>query len=331
MEETVQPFRGRIGIIGAGALGAYYGACLSRAGHDVHFLMRGDYEAVRARGLEVRSVGGDFRIHPPVYPSAEALGRCDLVVVGLKTTDNGSLPGLLGPTADAGTVVLTLQNGLGNEDAIARVLAGIASDDGSVDARALPTAHRVVGGSAFLCSNRIAPGVINHTDHGFIRLAEFTGPARPRTHAIAELFRSAGVKCHVLDSLAEVRWSKLIWNVPFNGLGVAAWRADSAAVLADPALCGVARSLMSEVIAAARADGVELDESAADASMERTASMGAYRSSMQIDHECGRPLEVEAILGEPLRRAERASIAVPAMRMLYALVRRADELTRAQK
>lgn len=331
MEETVQPFAGRIGVIGAGALGAYYGACLARAGHDVHFLMRGDYDAVRARGLEIRSVGGDFHIHPPVYASAAELGRCDLLVIGLKTTDNASLPELLGPTADSGTVVLTLQNGLGNEDAIARVLAGATPDDHAVDARALPTAGRVVGGAAFLCSNRIAPGVINHTDHGFIRLAEFTGASRPRTHAIAELFRSSGVKCHVLDSLAEVRWSKLIWNVPFNGLGVAAPGADSAAVLADPVLCRVARSLMSEVIAAARADGVELEESAADVSMERTASMGAYRSSMQIDHECGRPLEVEAILGEPVRRAERAGIPVPAMRLLYAIVRRADEIARARK
>ena len=328
MEETHQPFSGKIGIIGAGALGGYYGARLSQAGFNVHFLMRSDTQVVRQQGLQVKSIDGDFVIHPPVYDSAQSMGVCDLLIIALKTTDNGALPELLAATANEKTVVLTLQNGLGNDDALARVLAGYPLHESDPPARSLPTASRVMGGPAFLCSTRIAPGVIHHTEYGFIRLAEFAGAPTPRTHAVAAMFRTAGIPCDVLERLDEARWGKLIWNVPFNGLGVASPGADSAVILADPILLRVARELMDEVIAAARADGVELDQSAAEQSMARTHTMGAYKSSMQVDYELGRPLEVEAILGEPVRRARRAGIAVPAMEMLYGLVRRADQKLR---
>jgi 2-dehydropantoate 2-reductase len=184
--------------------------------------------------------------------------------------------------------------------------------------------ERILGATAFLCSHRGEPGVVHHTAHGWIQLAEHSGPARERTHAIAEMFRSAGIRCDVLDSLIEARWRKLIWNIPFNGLGVAVPGGDTATILADPALAAAARGLMHETIAAARADGVAIESDAADRRMEDTAIMGAYQSSMQIDFENGRPLETEAILGEPLRRAQRAGIAVPRLEMLYGIVRRAE-------
>ncbi len=328
MEETHQPFNGKIGIIGTGALGGYYGARLSQAGFNVHFLMRSDYEVVRQRGLQIQSIDGDFVIHPPVHNSAQSMGVCDLLIIALKTTDNGALPNLLASTTDDKSVVLTLQNGLGNEDALARILAGRSIEETDPPAQSLPTASRVMGGPAFLCSTRVAPGVIHHTEYGFIRLAEFAGAPTHRTHAVAAMFRTAGVPCDVLERLDEARWGKLVWNVPFNGLGVASPGADSSVVLADPVLLRAASNLMDEVIAAARADGVELDQSAAEQSMARTRTMGPYKSSMQVDYELGRPVEVEAILGEPVRRARRAGIAVPAMELLYGLVRRADQKAR---
>ncbi|PKO15564.1 2-dehydropantoate 2-reductase [candidate division BRC1 bacterium HGW-BRC1-1] len=329
MEETHQPFNGKIGIIGTGALGGYYGARLSQAGFNVHFLMRSDYDVVRKRGLQIQSIDGDFVIHPPVHNSAQSMGVCDLLIIALKTTDNGALPGLLAFTTDDKSVVLTLQNGLGNEDALARILAGRSIEETDPTAQSLPTAPRVMGGPAFLCSTRVAPGVIHHTEYGFIRLAEFAGSPTERTHAVAAMFESAGVPCEVLERLDEARWGKLIWNVPFNGLGVAASPgADSAVILADPVLSRAARQLMDEVISAAKADGVELNQSAAEQSMARTRTMGAYKSSMQVDYELGRPVEVEAILGEPVRRARRAGIAVPAMELLYGMVRRADQMAR---
>jgi 2-dehydropantoate 2-reductase len=322
----MEPFRGRIGIIGSGALGCFYGARLSRAGFDVHFLMRRDFDAVRENGLKVFSFEGDFVIRPPVFASALSLGLCDLVIVGFKTTDNHVLPDLLGPSCNLHTVVLTLQNGLGNEEAVALALA--AKSDARPPSE---TAKQVMGGTAFLCSTRTEPGVVCHTDHGFIRLAEFSGGPRERTRAIAEMFRCAGIDCAVRESVAAIRWEKLVWNIPFNGLGVAAGRADTAAILSDPDLRGTVEELMLEVIAGARADGAEIDPGLAADLMKKTETMGAYRSSMQIDYECGRPVEVEAILGEPLRRARCAGVATPRLQMLYGIVRRLDYLNRLDK
>jgi 2-dehydropantoate 2-reductase len=318
----MKPFMGKIGLIGAGAMGGLYGAKLFQAGHDVHFLMRRDYDAVRRNGLKVFSHMGDFEIRPPVYDSAAALGRCDLVIVGLKTTDNASLAELLAPVVGPETLVLTLQNGLGNEEEIARVMGLI----GHPESR--EPATRVLGGVAFVCCNRTEPGVLRHTDHGWIRLAEFSGPARERTHAIAEMFRSAGLTIEVHDSLAQIRWMKLVWNVPFNGLGVGAGHATSRMVLEDETLLRVARGLMEEVVAGARADGVAIAPGYIDNMIAATESMGHYKSSMQIDYEAGRPLEVESILGEPVRRACRAGIPTPRMEFLYGVVRRLDALRR---
>ncbi|MGB9690548.1 MAG: 2-dehydropantoate 2-reductase [Candidatus Sumerlaeaceae bacterium] len=319
MEQTQQPFRGRIAVIGAGALGIFYGAKLFRVGFDVHFYVRTGYEIVRDNGYRIRSCDGDFEIHPPVYDNPAKIGVCDLVLVGLKSFANEHLAWLLGPLCTARTIVLTLQNGLGNEEAIAAALTATGVCPDVATAR-----QQIIGGTAFLCSNRVATNEIHHTAHGFVRLAEFSGPPRARTHAVAAMFCASGIDCQVRESLSGIRWEKLVWNIPFNGLGVAAHHADTAAILGDDELRHVAVALMQEVVAAARADNVEIDPSLAADLLAKTESMGAYRSSMQIDYEEGRQLEVEAILGEPVRRARRAGIAVPKMEMLYAIVRRMD-------
>lgn len=310
-----QPFKGRIGIIGAGALGAFYGARLTRAGHDVHFLMRSDYDAVKRDGLFVKSFEGDFHIATPkIYSSPAEMGVCDLLIIGLKTTANAALPDLLRDTAGPDTLALTLQNGLGNEDAVAAALGHTGAD----------AAARVLGGIAFLCSNRTAPGHIHHMDHGWIRMGEFAAPVMERTRAIAELFLSAGIRCEVYDSLMEARWEKLVWNIPFNGLGVTA-RANVAQVLESPTLREVAFALMQETAAAAAATGSPIDPAMPEKMLKNSESMGPYHSSMQVDFETARPLEVESIIGEPMRRARTAGLDVSHMAMLYALVKRLDE------
>lgn len=319
METSPEVFRGRIGVVGAGALGIFYGAKLYRAGFDVHFFVRSGFEIVSKHGYKINSCDGDFVVSPPVYDSVEKMGYCELVLVGLKSFANAALSSLLYPLCTPQTIVLTLQNGLGNEEAIARALVQCG-----VHATENAAARQIIGGTAFLCSNRVAPNEICHTAHGFVRLAEFRGRPQERTHQIAASFRAAGVDCEVRESVAAIRWEKLLWNIPFNGLGVAAHHADTAAILSDDELRLVATEIMEEVRAAARSDGVEIDPALPQDLIQKTLVMGAYKSSMQIDYEEGRPLEVEAILGEPVRRARRAGIPVPKMQMLYAIVRRMD-------
>ncbi len=157
-------------------------------------------------------------------------------------------------------------------------------------------------------------------DHGWIRMGEFGTAVSERTENIAELFRSAGIRCEVYGSLMQARWEKLVWNIPFNGLGVAA-AANVAEVLGSSELRQLAHVLMNEVVAAATATGVPIDPAMPEKMLKNSESMGPYHSSMQVDYENGKPLEVESIIGEAVRRAEAAGIQVPNMRMLYTLVK----------
>jgi 2-dehydropantoate 2-reductase len=241
---------------------------------------------------------------------------CDLVVIGLKTTANDQFPHLLPPLVGPQTAVLTLQNGLGNEEALARLF---------------PT-PQILGGLCFVCLNRIAPGVIQHLDHGLVVLGEFSGPVRERTHTILRAFETAGVPCRISDDLAKAHWEKLVWNIPFNGLGVAGaagleyWDTGEGfrpgpvlttdVLLRDPRWESLVRALMLEVIHGAGGLGFRLEESLADQMIARTKSMGPYKASTLLDYEKGLPLELETLFLEPLRRAEATGVPMPLLRRL---------------
>ena len=303
--------RPTLAVVGAGAVGGYYGGRLAQHGHDVHFLLRSDYDAVRKNGLTVESRDGDFVLPPEtvrVYDDPRRMPRADLVIVTLKSTANDQFEPLIAPLVKEDTAILTLQNGLGNEERLAELFG----------------ARRVLGGMAFVCINRAGPGVIRHTDHGIIRLGDFSPPGRSeRASRIAAMFNGSRVKCEVLDDLRWGRWQKLTWNVPFNGLGAALDLTTDRLIASDEGRRLVA-GLIREVIDAARADGVELPASLVETQINNTLTMGAYRSSMQIDRQEKRPMEVEAILGEPLRRAKAKGVAVPILEALYHWARVVD-------
>lgn len=300
--------RPRIAIVGAGAIGCYYGARLAQHGQDVNFLMRADLAHVAERGLEIRSHAGDFHL-PQVqaFGSTKEIGQCDLVIISLKTTSNAALKELLPPLLHPGTLVVTLQNGLGNEEFLSALL---------------PASH-ILGGVCFVCINRLSPGVISHTSDGDIALGEFSGPALPRTRAIGAMLNASGIPCRVEDSLAAVRWRKLVWNIPFNGLAIAGGGITTEDILADPALAVATKALMEETVAAATALGHHLPEGWAEFQFQRTPPMGPYRPSSLIDFVEGREVEVDAIWGEPCRQAKAAGASVGRMEMLLWLIRSA--------
>ena len=319
----------KIAIVGCGALGSYYGAKLCRAGSDVHFLLRSDFEAVRRRGVTVRGTSEEFTVHPRCARTPEEIGGSDLVIVGLKTTANDQFEKLLPPLVGKHTAILTLQNGLGNEEQLAQLFP----------------AEQILGGLCFVCLNRVEPGIVRYIDHGLIVLGEFQRPAASRTHALAALFQNAGVKCHVTEDLARAHWEKLVWNIPFNGLGVASAAgldAFSAAhvsrftfhaaapclttdkLLGDARWEKIVRELMLEVIAAAGAMGLVIPVSFAEKQIERTRTMGEYKPSTLVDFEAGRPLELEALFREPLRQAQRVGVAVPRLKKLCAVLEALD-------
>ena len=299
------PSSGKIAVVGAGAVGCYYGGMLARAGRDVRFLMRVDLDAVRAHGLRIETRGESLRI-PQVkaFATTREIGACDLVIIAVKATANPALEELLPPLIGPETVLLTLQNGLGNEE----FLIGRWG------------AERVMGALCFVCLNRTAPGVIEHYDHGSLSIGEFRRASLPRTHAIAAAFREAGIDSKAVENLITERWRKLLWNIPFNGLAIAAGGATVADVLADDGLRTLARNLMDEGLAAARRLGHEIPDSFADYQIERSYSMGPYKASSLLDWQAGRPVEVEAIWGEPWRQGVAAGAGVARLETLYRLI-----------
>jgi 2-dehydropantoate 2-reductase len=299
-----------IAIIGAGAVGAYYGGRLAQHGHDVHFLLRGDYAAVNKHGWTIRSCDGDFTLPPKsvhAYDDPANMPKADLVIVTLKTTANEQLEPLIAPLIKEGTSILTLQNGLGNEERLAELFG----------------AQRILGGMAFVCINRIEPGVVHHIAEGTITLGEFSAAAGQRARDIAAMFQHCKIRCRILDDLRYGRWEKLVWNIPFNGLS-AVLNQTTDLLLGSPEGEALVRSLMEEVIAGARAVGADLPGSLIDAKIHQTRGMGAYKTSMHLDMLAGRPMEVEAIFGYPVKAPKQAGAAVPRLEMLYRMLRLRD-------
>jgi len=298
----------RIAIVGSGAMGGLYGAFLARAGYDVHFLMRRDYEAVKASGLTVLSCRGDFHLDSvQCYQRPEDIGVVDLVFVGLKTTANDACQGLITPLMGPRTRVLSAQNGLGNEE----LLGGLFG------------AERVAGGVAFLCSNRKSPGVINHLDYGFLHIGNFQRGPDEALLTFAGMLNASGVECTVVDDLALARWKKLIWNVPFNGLSALLDRVVDQ-ILADPKLNERSWRLMKEVQAAAGANGLVIEDGFLEYMMGLTVKMEPYYTSMHLDRQHGCPMEIEAIIGEPLRRGQQKGLDLPEMQNLYTGLKEID-------
>lgn len=289
------------------------------AGHDVHFLLRSDYDIVKANGVQLVTADGEFTARPKCARDPKEIGLVDLVVIGLKTTANGRFAELVSPLVGASTAVLTLQNGLGNEAQLAKLIGK----------------EKVLGGLCFVCLNRIAPGRIQHIAHGTIVMGEFSGPAQPRTHAIAAAIQESGVPCKVTDNLEQAHWEKLVWNVPFNGLGVAGVAGYDSVIsgkvgprkklttclttdilLADPRWAKLVRELMEETIRAAQALGLAVKDSAAQKQIDRTLEMGAYLASTLIDFERGQELELDALFFEPLRQAKTVGVSTPRLQAM---------------
>ena len=292
-----------IAVVGSGAIGLYYGGKLAGAGRDVRFLMRSGYDEARRHGIRIYSrEDGELHLpHPQVFPSPAAIGPSDFIIIALKTTANAALRTLLPPLVHSESRLLTLQNGLGNEELLA----------------ALHGADRVLGGLCFVCLTRRTAASVDHHGHGSLSLCALSERGHPAAREMAAAFHAGGIDVKVVENLPEERWRKLVWNIPFNGLSVARGGITVDCILADPGLHSECRGLMDEVITAANALGHPIEPAYAEWQIQRTYSMGAYPPSTLVDWRAGCELEVEAIWGEPLRAARQAGAPTPRLQQLY--------------
>jgi 2-dehydropantoate 2-reductase len=290
----------RYAVIGTGALGGFYGGMLAKAGQEVHFLFRSDFEHVHKNGLRVDSVNGDFKLERVnAYSHTDKMPVCDVILVCLKTTGNHLLPKLLMPLLHSKSIVILLQNGFGPEDDLSESIPGV----------------EIAGGLAFICSNKIGPGHIQHLDYGKLIIGSFNVTQTEKLKQVISDFQLAGVHSEFSSDLQLSRWQKLVWNVPFNGMTVVL-NTTTDQLMVNESTRQLSKELMLEVIHAANACGIPLNESLAQQMIDYTMKMKPYAPSMKLDFDFRRPMEIEYIYSKPIEAARRAGFEMHKVSML---------------
>ena len=295
----------KYGVIGTGAIGGFYGGKLAKSGQEVHFLLHRDYEYVKSNGLQIDSCDGSFHLDAVnAYHRTADMPVCDVVLVCLKTINNGLLQELLPPLLGPKTIVVLIQNGIGVEADVQRMFPNTA----------------LVAGLAFICSAKTEPGRVSHQCYGSINLGNYSCKDTQSLNALLTDFTQAGVQA-ALVNYEEARWKKAVWNMPFNGMTVAL-NTQTDLLLKHPSTRKLIYEQMLEVIHAAQHLGVEnIDESFADKMIQMTDAMTPYSPSMKLDFDFHRPMEIEYLYSRPLEIAHNAGFHMPKLEMLEALLR----------
>ncbi|MGB6279160.1 MAG: 2-dehydropantoate 2-reductase [Syntrophobacteria bacterium] len=307
----------RILVVGTGAIGGFYGGTLAQAGAVVSTLCRSDYELVKSKGITVTSTLGDFHFTPEkvIRDLGEYGPPPDYILVGLKVLPEIDTAAIIKEVVGAETAIVLLQNGVEIEEPVAR---------------AFPD-NEIVSGLAFICATRTSPGHIDHTDFGRVVIGRYPAGKSVKADELARLFKEAGLKCELTEDAVTARWRKLVWNAPFNPISVLGGGADTKTMMENPESLELARKVMEEVCLIAAAAGHPLPEEIVQQNIDGTRAMAPYKSSMLVDFEAARPMEVEAILGNGLRVAKRHGVSAPHIESLYGLLKLVDKKIREQK
>jgi 2-dehydropantoate 2-reductase len=301
----------RFAILGSGAVGGYFGAKLAKAGQDVTFIARGAHlEAIRGKGLEVRSPKlGDFTVRAPAESDTTRVGAVDVVIVSVKAYDNATALPMLKPMIGPNTVVLTLQNGVDSVDDVAAIVG----------------AEHVLGGTTYVATALEGPGLIVQTGvHRSIIFGEVGGELKtitPRVQEIADVFASADIQVTPVADARIPIWDKFVYLAAFSGF-TGASRLAIGHIWQYPHVQEMFYAASREIAALAKAEGVTISANRFDTLREYMQNLPpTTRSSLLIDLEQGKRIEVEALQGAAVRRAKKHGIPVPIMSTLYALLK----------
>jgi 2-dehydropantoate 2-reductase len=300
----------KILVMGAGAVGAYFGARLQQAGEQVVLCARGDnLRALREHGLAVKSYKGDFAVRVEATDDPRDDGPYELILFCVKSYDTERAARTIDGCLNAGGAILTVQNGVENEVRLCELFG----------------ADAVMAGNARIGAEMIAPGQLVHRTGGFIEFGELDGRDTARARKLAEIFQRAGIFGELTMRLGAIRWEKLLWNAAFNSVTALSGR-KVGDVLDDAEGEALLRALMTEIVAVAQAEGVPLSEAQVEAQIARSrANLREVRPSTLQDSERGKPLEFEALSGAVVRAVRRHGLAAPYMAAIHALMKLLDE------
>lgn len=290
----------KVAVMGAGAVGCYYGAMLARAGHEVVLIGRPAHvEAVRARGLRLEAQSFDEHVPMAASTEPDAVRGADLVLFCVKSTDTEAAAAQIAPHLAPGALVLTLQNGVDNDER----------------ARSVLRSHEVAAAVVYVATGMAGPGHVKHNGRGELVIAPSA-----RGEEVAQALRAAGVPTEISDNVRGALWAKLVLNCAYNALS-AITQLPYGVLVRNEGVPGVLRDVVAECLAVARAEGVTIpgDIDAAVAGIART--MPAQFSSTAQDLARGKRSEIDHLNGFVLRRGEALGVPVPANRLLWTLVR----------
>jgi 2-dehydropantoate 2-reductase len=300
----------RFAILGSGAVGGYFGAKLAKAGQDVTFIARGAHlEAIRHRGLEVRSAKlGDFTVRAAAESDTTRVGPVDVAMVSVKAYDNATALPMLTPMIGPQTTVLTLQNGVDSVDECA----------------AIAGPGHVLGGTTYVATALEGPGLIVQTGvHRSIIFGEVFGTSRisPRVQAIADVLASADIHTTPVADARVPIWDKYVYLAAFSGF-TGASRLAIGHIWKYPHVQEMFYACSREIAAIAKAEGVTISANRFETLKEYMTNLPpSTRSSLLIDLEQGKRIEVEALQGAAVRRAAKHGVPVPIVSTLYALLK----------
>ncbi len=297
----------KIVVVGAGAVGGFFGALLCQSGADVTFLVRPDTQArIADHGLEIRSTDtrqGRFIVHPHLIHQVSPDTPADLILLAVKCYDLPAALEAIAPLVHQGATLLTLQNGVDNE---ARIRAFFSKDC-------------VVEGVTYVTSRLAGPGVVEHFRRGNIAIGETSGEESLRVQQIHRLFTDAHIPCNMTRHIRRAKWEKLCWNATFNPLSVILDH-PIGLILDSPPLSEIVRQGVAEVAAVATTEGVSLRAEILEETLSASITFRDFHTSMYEDYKNGKPTEIESLVGHIVRLGTQHEIATPTLRTLYALV-----------
>ena len=293
-----------IAIAGAGALGSFYGALLQKNGHSVQFQSRSSYKVLSHSPLNIKSAWGDFQIKAAFFETAKEMHKADIVMVTCKALPGIDYKTLLESVVGRNSTIIVLQNGINNDEKIQSIFPD----------------NKVYAATAFSCINRLAADQIHHLDYGNVMMASIGKEQPDEINKLSEYFTSAGIPVKTAEDHRYMRWQKLLWNIPFNSLSVLLHGATTSDMISNEHCMSIVRELLNETREIAKSDGVLISETDAEQMVERTKKMKPYKTSMLLDHEAKKPMEVDAILGEPLIIAKENSVSAISIKNVYSLL-----------
>ncbi len=297
----------RIAIMGAGAVGGYFGALLSRSGQDVAFVARGAHlDAIRTHGLRLEGPRGDFTVAVRASSAPAELGNADVVLFCVKQYDAASAARLIRPLLANGGVCVTLMNGVDGQDVLAPILG----------------ADRVMGGLAFVAGVIERPGVIRYTsDMSSIVFGEADASTSERALRLREACVGAGFSAEISSDIRAAQWQKFV-GLATNTALTALARQPAGYIYHDPDMLPFARAALDEVVAVARASGISLAPDTAERALAALKNFPPdMYASMANDLMRGRRLELESLSGYVMRKGRELGIATPVHAFAYACLK----------